>query len=569
MKEAQATRFKSITRSIAGLSFSLLLVLAASARPALTQSDEDAPPDGKAAVSKLSISATTLIYDLNLDKKTSETRHFTITNDGKLPLDVSVGPPSNPHYVITSGGGDTTIPGKGEGGSESSIAVDVEFTPDEPGKNVDGTILITSSATSGPTRASVDLHGKATATPSPAEHTIGGTVSALSGSGLVLQNNGSNNLAVTANGSFTFSSKIAAGSTYSVTVLSQPAAPAQPCSVKNSTGTVGRANVTNVAVTCTTTPSCSGVPTITTGSVTWTPQWCQEFNGAAAPPDTTVWSFDLGNNHGWGNKEVEVYCGPPGYPGNPSQCPTEFSTTTNTVYIDGDGHLVIQPINNNETWLSTRMKTEGLENFQYGLIEASLHIPDTTKPGLWPAFWSLGSDYPETSWPNCGEADFMEDWSAQVAYGPGPAGVVLTIHTAETGGTGIPETYEFPSGQQSDTAFHTYGVIWSADMMEFYVDNPSAPFFIVTAGDLPQGDTWPFDADIFLIMNVAVGGTLGGSTGGLINPQPMMADYVRWYTSSSDAVEATPAFGNPASITVNAGATASTELTPQLTPGER
>jgi len=301
--------------------------------------------------------------------------------------------------------------------------------------------------------------------------------------------------------------------------------------------------------------NCNGVSTVTIGSVTYTPQWCQEFNGAAGPPDTTMWSFDLGNNNGWGNNEVEAYCGPPGYPSNPSQCPTTFSAANNTVYIDGNGHLVIQPINSNGTWLSTRMKTEGLENFQYGLIEASLQIPNTTDQGLWPAFWSLGSNFATgTPWPNCGEADFMENWSPQVDGGPGPAGNRSTIHTTETDGTGIGEAYTFPSGEQANTAFHTYGVVWSANLMQFFVDDPTSPFFTVTPSDLPPGDTWPFNANIFLIMNVAVGGTLGGSTSGLTNAQPMLVDYVRWYTPSAAAAKPKSALEDPTSTVANAGA---------------
>src|SRR5580704_9778010 len=90
--------------------------------------------------------------------------------------------------------------------------------------------------------------------------------------------------------------------------------------------------------------SCTGVASSTTGSVTWNPQWCQEFNGAQGSPDTTVWSFDLGNS-GFGNSEIETYCGPPGYSGNPADCPSTFSTSTSNAYIDGGGHLVIQAIN--------------------------------------------------------------------------------------------------------------------------------------------------------------------------------------------------------------------------------
>jgi hypothetical protein len=312
---------------------------------------------------------------------------------------------------------------------------------------------------------------------------------------------------------------------------------------------------------------CAGVSPSTTGTVTWTARWCQEFNAAAvSSPDASVWKFDLGNNGGWGNNEVEVYCGPPGYAGNPSpQCPTMLSSSLDTVFIDGNGHLVIQPINSGGTWISTRM--ESMMNFQYGRIEASLQLPDTTNPGLWPAFWSLGTSIRNgTPWPNCGEADFMENWSPQVLNGPGPGGNKTTIHTALTGGPGTGGSFAFPAGQQANTAFHTYGVIWSANMMQFYVDPPASPFLIKTTSDLSSGDTWPFNAQIFLLMNVAIGGTLGGSTATLVNPQPLMVDYVRQYSPSAVTK---PTLGNPPSITVNAGATTgnTSTFTPGLTAG--
>jgi hypothetical protein len=84
----------------------------------------------------------------------------------------------------------------------------------------------------------------------PTTYTIGGTVSGLTGTGLVLQDNGGNNLAVSGNGSFTFTTAIASGSTYSVTVFTQPTG--QSCTVTSGSGSAS-ANVTNVQVTCTTT----------------------------------------------------------------------------------------------------------------------------------------------------------------------------------------------------------------------------------------------------------------------------------------------------------------------------
>jgi 6-phosphogluconolactonase (cycloisomerase 2 family) len=79
---------------------------------------------------------------------------------------------------------------------------------------------------------------------------VGGSVSGLSGAGLVLQNNSGNNLAVAANGSFVFSAALGSGAAYNVTVLTQPTGPVQTCSVAAGSGTIGSANVTGVQVSC-------------------------------------------------------------------------------------------------------------------------------------------------------------------------------------------------------------------------------------------------------------------------------------------------------------------------------
>ncbi|RUR17223.1 DUF1566 domain-containing protein [Legionella sp. km535] len=81
--------------------------------------------------------------------------------------------------------------------------------------------------------------------------TVGGSVSGLAASeSVVLQNNGSDNLMLNSNGSFTFSTPVAQGATYSVTILTQPST--QTCTVTNGSGTAGASNITNVQVTCAT-----------------------------------------------------------------------------------------------------------------------------------------------------------------------------------------------------------------------------------------------------------------------------------------------------------------------------
>ena len=91
------------------------------------------------------------------------------------------------------------------------------------------------------------------------EATVGGTVSGLpTGANVVLQNNGTDNLTVSANGSFTFSKSVEGEKTYAVTVLTQPAG--ANCTVANGSGTIDAdgTNVTNVAVTCVANASLTG-----------------------------------------------------------------------------------------------------------------------------------------------------------------------------------------------------------------------------------------------------------------------------------------------------------------------
>ena len=89
---------------------------------------------------------------------------------------------------------------------------------------------------------------------SASTYTVGGTVAGLTGSDLVLQyvsgNNARSNLTISSNGSFAFAARAATGSSYSISVESQPVNPAQICSVSNGAGDLAGADVTNVIVNC-------------------------------------------------------------------------------------------------------------------------------------------------------------------------------------------------------------------------------------------------------------------------------------------------------------------------------
>lgn len=84
------------------------------------------------------------------------------------------------------------------------------------------------------------------------QFTVGGTITGITvlAETVVLQNNGGDNLSLTTDGSFTFSTPLANGAAYSVTILTQPF-PGDCTVVANGSGTITDANVTNVSVTCT------------------------------------------------------------------------------------------------------------------------------------------------------------------------------------------------------------------------------------------------------------------------------------------------------------------------------
>lgn len=101
--------------------------------------------------------------------------------------------------------------------------------------------------------------GNFSVAPSGSVYTVGGNVGGLAGTGLKLRLNGGNDLAIAANGTFVFPGGLADGSTYDVTVGTQPTGPAQSCTVSGGHGTIAGANVTNVSV------ACSNLATYTVG----------------------------------------------------------------------------------------------------------------------------------------------------------------------------------------------------------------------------------------------------------------------------------------------------------------
>jgi len=234
--------------------------------------------------------------------------------------------------------------------------------------------------------------------------------------------------------------------------------------------------------------------------------WSDEFDGREINRDN--WTFDLGGG-GWGNGEAQYYTDRP-----------------ENARIE-DGHLVIelrQERYEDGYYTSARMTTKGLREFQYGRIEARLKVPSGA--GTWPAFWMLGADFDPSSgvesqqWPNVGEIDIME------YVGREPDLTMGTIHGPGYSGSGGLTRWNRQDHVIADD-FHTFAVEWDADGVEWFYDGE--PFFFVGPADVGDRE-WVFDHPFFLILNLALGGTLGGNIAlDLEFPIRYEVDYVRVY----------------------------------------
>jgi beta-glucanase (GH16 family) len=238
----------------------------------------------------------------------------------------------------------------------------------------------------------------------------------------------------------------------------------------------------------------------------WEIIWEDEFDGpAGAAPAREHWKPEVGG-HGWGNGQYE------------------FNTDRlENAALDGEGHLNIVARRERyagNDYTSARLATKNLYSVTYGRIEASIKLP--TGRGIWPAFWLLGANVDQVSWPECGEIDIMEH------RGQIPSVVSSAVHGPGYSGGGAITRQHAVSGPPLPEDFHVYAVEWEPNRMRFIVDNTA--FFEVTPDSLPAGRKWVFDQPFFIILNIAVGGSFVGPVGSnTVFPQTMKVDYVRVY----------------------------------------
>ncbi|HET6227262.1 MAG TPA: family 16 glycosylhydrolase [Bacteroidia bacterium] len=232
----------------------------------------------------------------------------------------------------------------------------------------------------------------------------------------------------------------------------------------------------------------------------WGLVWSDEFN--ATTINTNNWKFETGAG-GWGNNELENY-----------------TTRVENAKIDNGNLMIIarKESYSGSSYASARMKTQGLQNWTYGKIEARIKLPATK--GVWPAFWMLGENITQVSWPKCGEIDIMEHVNTE----PKMNG---TIHWDNNGHA------QYGGDTACDVKkYHVYGIEWDNETIKWTLDGKKYKDANIKNN---INGTDEFHKPFFILLNMAVGGNWPGSPDGTsVFPDTMFIDYVRVYQQTTD-----------------------------------
>ena len=271
--------------------------------------------------------------------------------------------------------------------------------------------------------------------------------------------------------------------------------------------------------------------------------WWDGFDGSSL--ELANWSYETGygpNYYGWGNDEWQLY-----------------TTSPNNISVGG-GNLVISAQcdappacgKRDGTITSARINTLNKFSFKYGKVEARIKAP--VGNGAWSAFWMMGANFPAVGWPFSGEIDVMEIhriYSDEYTTN-------FTIHWCDdnwqdpnTPGVCFPQGARYVSDDLSLSPnslgddFHVFSAEWTADGITGKIDG--IPYF---SRSIDAATMDEFLKEFFMILNVAIGGTLGGPPDATTTwPQTMLVDYVRVY--QVDDGDSTNTIGPPPPIPVD------------------
>ena len=231
----------------------------------------------------------------------------------------------------------------------------------------------------------------------------------------------------------------------------------------------------------------------------WTLIWADEFDADSL--DTSKWVPETGG-WGWGNNELQYY-------------------------TDGDnlsfanGELTIEARDEQfgaNQYTSGKIITEYLFGVRYGKVEARIQVP--SGQGIWPAFWMLGTNIDQISWPYCGEIDVMEHINNE-------AQIHGTAHWDNNG-----HAYYGNSFSLDPSTYHVYSIEWDSTAITWKADG--SVYHVMNIANGING-TSEFHLPFYLILNLAVGGNWPGYPDATtIFPSQLKVDYVRVYKADHE-----------------------------------
>lgn len=239
--------------------------------------------------------------------------------------------------------------------------------------------------------------------------------------------------------------------------------------------------------------------------------WSDEFDGASL--NMNNWTIEV-NGSGGGNQEKQYYTDRP-----------------ENIRIE-NGNLIIEARKeeyNNRQYTSGRINSRDKRYFKYGKIEARIWMP--AGGGTWPAFWMMGNDYKRVGWPKCGEIDIIEHVGNQ------PRMASFATHTPDKNGTKGNNWSARAYMDGLEEQYHVYGIEWleddfnGMDRIYFTIDGEQMAMTQEPYEHVDQNTYWPFNKEHFIILNLAIGGKMGGTVDDNIfnSPVQMKVDWVRVY----------------------------------------
>jgi beta-glucanase (GH16 family) len=244
----------------------------------------------------------------------------------------------------------------------------------------------------------------------------------------------------------------------------------------------------------------------------WEVTWIERFDGNSV--NRNNWTPQIQANY---NNEV--------------QCYTDDDSSAQQNYKASDGTLKIiarRQDNScsglggeNKSWTSGRLNSKDKAEFLYGRIEARVRFSEL-KGGTWPAFWMLENRISENpikgdndtiNWPNpgAGEIDVWEWFSND--------GDSYITNFFNVGNCGSDVRVSYPGGAPDVQSFHTYAIEWTADNIKFFFNDD-----MVVEQDL--SNCAQYEEPMFILLNVAMGGNLGGAIDPQLNTATMEVEYV-------------------------------------------